>query len=298
VRYAFIQENKHLWPIRLQCRVLGVSASGYHQHLARRRIIDQRRHLSDEVLLVHIRTIYAETRGAYGWPRIWRQLRAQSVRVGKRRVQRLMKKHGIRARGRRRFRVMTTDSRHHLPVAPNLLDRKFDVAAPNRAWVGDFTYVETEQGWLYVAVVIDLFSRRIVGWSMREDMRSDLVIDAFNMAWLERSPGNKTELIFHSDRGSQYASYDFNQVLRECGITQSMSRKANCWDNACAETLFGSLKVERLHGRSFQTIREAKDEVIAWMLWYNRTRMHSTLGYVSPAQFEQCSNQALRERAA
>ncbi len=298
MRYAFIQENKHLWPIRLQCRVLGVSASGYHQHLARRRIIDQRRHLSDEVLLVHIRTIYAETRGAYGWPRIWRQLRAQSVRVGKRRVQRLMKKHGIRARGRRRFRVMTTDSRHHLPVAPNLLDRKFDVAAPNRAWVGDFTYVETEQGWLYVAVVIDLFSRRIVGWSMREDMRSDLVIDAFNMAWLERSPGNKTELIFHSDRGSQYASYDFNQVLRECGITQSMSRKANCWDNACAETLFGSLKVERLHGRSFQTIREAKDEVIAWMLWYNRTRMHSTLGYVSPAQFEQCSNQALRERAA
>jgi transposase InsO family protein len=298
VRYAFIQENKHLWPIRLQCRVLGVSASGYHQHLARRRIIDQRRHLSDEVLLVHIRTIYAETRGAYGWPRLWRQLRAQGVRVGKRRVQRLMKKHGIRARGRRRFRVMTTDSRHHLPVAPNLLDRKFNVAAPNRAWVGDFTYVETEQGWLYVAVVIDLFSRRIVGWSMREDMRSDLVIDAFNMAWLERSPGNKAELIFHSDRGSQYASYDFNQVLRECGITQSMSRKANCWDNACAETLFGSLKVERLHGRSFQTIREAKDEVIAWMLWYNRTRMHSTLGYVSPAQFEQCSNQALRERAA
>ncbi len=298
MRYAFIQENKHLWPIRLQCRVLGVSASGYHQHLARRRIIDQRRHLSDEVLLVHIRTIYAETRGAYGWPRLWRQLRAQGVRVGKRRVQRLMKKHGIRARGRRRFRVMTTDSRHHLPVAPNLLDRKFNVAAPNRAWVGDFTYVETEQGWLYVAVVIDLFSRRIVGWSMREDMRSDLVIDAFNMAWLERSPGNKAELIFHSDRGSQYASYDFNQVLRECGITQSMSRKANCWDNACAETLFGSLKVERLHGRSFQTIREAKDEVIAWMLWYNRTRMHSTLGYVSPAQFEQCSNQALRERAA
>ncbi len=132
----------------------------------------------------------------------------------------------------------------------------------------------------------------------REDMRSDLVIDAFNMAWLERSPGNKAELIFHSDRGSQYASYEFTQVLKECGIVQSMSRKANCLDNACAETLFGSLKVERLHGRSFQTIREAKDEVIAWLLWYNRTRMHSTLGYVSPMQFEQRWNQALRERAA
>ena len=298
MKYALIEAHKHLWPVRVQCRVLGVSASGYHQHMARRRIIDQRRHLSDEVLLVLIRAVYAENRGAYGWPRIWRQLRAQGLRVGKRRVQRLMKKHGIRARGRRRFRVMTTDSRHHLPVAPNVLDRKFNVAAPNRAWVGDFTYVETEQGWLYVAVVIDLFSRRIVGWSMREDMRSDLVIDAFNMAWLERSPGNQAELIFHSDRGSQYASYEFTQVLKECGIVQSMSRKANCLDNACAETLFGSLKVERLHGRSFQTIREAKDEVIAWLLWYNRTRMHSTLGYVSPMQFEQRWNQALRERAA
>jgi hypothetical protein len=142
-----------------------------------------------------------------------------------------------------------------------------------------------------------LLSRRIVGWSMREDMRSDLVIDALRMAWFERSP-DKARLLFHSDRGSQYASCEFTQVLRECGITQSMSRKANCLDNACAETLFGSLKVERLHGQSFQTIREAKDEVIAWLLWYNRTRMHSTLGYVSPAQFEQRRNQVALERAA
>ncbi len=297
MKYAFIETHKHLWPVRVQCRVLGVSASGYHQHLARGRIIDQRRHLSDEVLLVHIRAVYAENRGAYGWPRIWRQLRAQGQRVGKRRVQRLMQKHGIRARGRRRFRVLTTDSGHNLRVAPNVLDRKFNVAAPNQVWAGDFTYLATEQGWLYLAVVIDLFSRRIVGWSMREDMRNDLVIDAFRMAWFERSP-DKAGLIFHSDRGSQYASYEFTQVLRECGITQSMSRKANCLDNACAETLFGSLKVERLHGRRFQTIREAKDEVVAWMLWYNRTRMHSTLGYVSPVQFEQCWNQPPLEKAA
>jgi transposase InsO family protein len=298
VKYAFIQSHKQVWLIRVQCRVLGVSASGYHQHLARRRNIDRRRHLSDEVLLVHIRTIYAENHGAYGWPRIWRQLRAQGMRVGKRRVQRLMQEHGIRARGRRRFRVMTTDSGHNLPVAPNVLDRKFNVSAPDQAWAGDFTYIATEQGWLYLAVVIDLFSRRIVGWSMRPDMRSDLVIDAFKMAWLQRSPDKKAGLISPSDRGSQYASYEFSQVLKECGATQSMSRKANCWDNACAESLFGSLKVERLHGQRFQTIRQAKDEVIAWLLWYNRTRMHSTLGYVSPMEFEQDWNQAPLSKAA
>jgi len=138
-----------------------------------------------------------------------------------------------------------------------------------------------------LAVVIDLFSRRIVGWSLRTDMRSDLVIDAFRMAWLQRSPDKRAGLIFHSDRGSQYAGYAFSQLLKQCGIAPSMSRKASCWDNACAESLFGSLKVERLHGQHFQTIRQAKDEVIAWLLWYNQTRMHSTLGYLSPIAFEQ-----------
>jgi len=286
MKYAFIQRHKRIWPIRVQCRVLRVSVSGYHQHLARRRDIDRRRHLSDEALLVHIRAVYAENRGAYGWPRVWRQLRAQGIRVGKQRVQRLMQQHGIQARGKRRFRV-TTDSRHGLPIAPNLLDRNFTVAAPNQAWVGDITYIPTEEGWLFLAVVMDLFSRRIVGWSLREDMRSELVIDALEMARFQRSPDRKAGLIFHSDRGSQYASCEFNHVLGECGITPSMSRKGNCWDNACSETLFGSLKVERLHGQRFETIRQAKDETIAWLLWYNRTRMHSTLNYVSPIQFEQ-----------
>ena len=160
-------------------------------------------------------------------------------------------------------RYATTDSRHDLPVAPNVLDRNFIVAAPNQAWVGDFTYIATEEGWLFLAVVIDLFSRKVVGWSMRPDMQRNLVIDALEMAWFKRNPGKKTELIFHSDRGSQYASDDFSEVLKEHGITPSMSRKGNCWDNACSETLFGSLKVERLHGQRFETIREAKDEVIA-----------------------------------
>jgi len=287
MKYAFIQRHKLVWPICVQCRVLLVSVSGYHEHLARRVYTAQRRHLSEEALLVHISAVYAENRGAYGWPRIWRQLRAQGIRVGKQRVQRLMQKHGIQARGKRRFRVVTTDSKHNLPVAPNVLDRKFIVAAPNQAWVGDLTYIATEQGWLFLAVVIDLFSRKVVGWSMRPDMQRNLVIDALEMAWLWRNPGKKAGLIFHSDRGSQYASDDFSEVLKEHGITPSMSRKGNCWDNACSETLFASLKVERLHGQRFETIREAKDEIISWLLWYNRTRMHSTLNYISPMQFEQ-----------
>jgi putative transposase len=271
----------------VQCGVLLVSVSGYHEHLARRVRIAPRRHLNQEALLVHIRAVYAENRGAYGWPRIWRQLRTQAIRVGKQRVQRLMQKHGIQARGKRRFRVVTTDSKHGLPLAPNVLDRKFTVAAPNQVWAGDLTYIPTEEGWLFLAVVIDLFSRKVVGWSMRPDMQSELVLDALDMAWLGRNPGRQTGLIFHSDRGSQYASDDFTQQLKRHGITPSMSRKGNCWDNACSETLFGSLKIERLHGEQFQTIRQAKDATLAWLLWYNQTRMHSTLNYLSPTQFEQ-----------
>jgi len=298
VKYAFVQRHKRTWPIRVQCRVLGVSVSGYHQHLARLRHIVQRRHLSDEALLVHIRAVYAESRGAYGWPRIWRQLHRQGIRVGKLRVQRLMQQHGIQARGKRRFRVSTTDSKHDLPIAPNRLDRNFTVAAPNQAWVGDFTYVATGEGWLFLAVVIDLFSRKVVGWSMRPDMHRDLVIDALSMAWLGRNPGRQTGLIFHRDRGSQYASEDYATMLEHCSITPSMSRKGNCWDNACSETLFGSLKVERLHGRHFETIRQAKDEIIAWLLWYNQTRMHSTLNYLSPIEYEQACKQATAKIAA
>ena len=267
--------------------MLLVSVSGYHEHVARRIHITQRRHLSDEALLVHISAVYAQNRGAYGWPRIWRELVAQGIHVGKQRVQRLMKKHSIHARGKRKFRVTTTDSKHNLPVAPNVLARNFTPAAPNQMWVGDFTYIATKEGWLFLAVVIDLFSRKVVGWSMRPDMQRNLVIDALEMAWFARNPGKKSGLIFHSDRGSQYASEEFRKVLEHCSITPSMSRKANCWDNACSETLFGSLKVERLHGEQFESIREAKDAVIAWLVWYNQSRMHSTLNYVSPMQFEQ-----------
>ena len=200
-----------------------------------------------------------------------------------------MQRNGIRARGQRRFRITTTDSRHSLPIAPNLLDRNFTAAAPNQVWVGDVTYIATEEGWLFLAVVLDLFSRRIVGWSLGEQITSQIVIDALRMAWFLRCPEREAGLIFHSDRGSQYASYEFAGLLQECGITPSMSRKGNCWDNACSETLFGSLKVERLHGQHFETRRQGKDEALDWLHWYNQTRLHSTLNYVSPMQFEQDS---------
>lgn len=285
MKYAFIHRHRHVWPVSVQCRVLRVSAAGYHEHLVCRASGAQRRHLSDEALLVHIKAIHAQTRGAYGWPRVWRELTARGVPVGKERVQKLMQLHGIRAKGKRRFKV-TTDSGHGLPISPNLLDREFTVAEPDKVWVGDITYIATDEGWLFLAVVIDLFSRQVVGWSLREDMTANIVIDALRMAWFRRQPGRHAGVLFHSDRGSQYASAAFRDTLKEYGITSSMSRRGNCWDNACSETLFGSLKVERLHGQRFVTRRHAKDEIIAWLLWYNRTRLHSTLAYVSPMQFE------------
>ena len=270
----------------MQCRVLKVSTAGYHEHVARRALDAPRKHVSDEALLVHIRVIHAETHGAYGWPRIWRELLARGFGVGKERVQQSMQRHGIRAKAKRRFRI-TTDSNHDFPIAANLLDRQFDVDEPDKVWAGDITCIDTDEGWMYLAVVIDLFSRQVVGWSMRNDMSREIVIDALRMAWFKRHPSPDRGLIFHSDRGSQYASRDFRDALTEYGITASMSRRGNCWDNACSETLFGSLKVERLHGQRLGTRRAARDETIDWMLWYNRTRLHSTLAYVSPMKFEE-----------
>jgi len=296
VRYAFIQRHRRVWPISVQCRVLGVSVSGYHEHFVRRASVAQRRHLSDDALLVHIKAIHTETHGGYGWPRIWKELLARGIRVGKERVQKLMQLHGIRAKGKRRFKV-TTDSNHDLPISPNLLNREFIVAEPDKVWAGDITYIATDEGWLFLAVVIDLFSRQVVGWALRQDMTRDIVIDALRMAWFKRHPSKQAGLIFHSDRGSQYASHDFREVLKEYGITSSMSRRGNCWDNACSETVFGSLKVERLHGQRFATRRQAMDETIAWLLWYNSTRLHSTLAYVSPMQFEQNWLAALPKQA-
>jgi transposase InsO family protein len=296
VKYACIYKHRHLWPVRVQCEVLEVSFTGYHQHQLRRKQIAFRRHMPEAALLVHIRAVHTELRGAYGWPRMWRELRRRGVRVGKERVRVTMQQHGIQARGKRRFRVATTDSNHKLPVAPNLLNRNFTVALPNTVWTGDVTYIATEEGWLYLAVVIDLFSRRIVGWSMKTTIDRTLVIDALEMACLQRRP-EAGKAIFHSDRGSQYASEDYGEVMRMYGLRPSMSRKANCWDNAVTETLFGSLKVERLHGETFVSGRVAKDAVLNWILWYNQKRMHSTIGYQSPVEYEQAWLQVQLEAA-
>jgi putative transposase len=287
VKYAFVQRHRRVWPISVQCRVLRISLAGYHEHLARRACGSQRRHLSDDALLVHIKAIHAETRGGYGWPRVWKELLARGVRVGKDRVQRLMQLHGIRAKGKRRFKV-TTDSGHDLSISPNLLNREFTVTQPDKVWAGDITYIPTDEGWLFLAVVIDLFSRQVVGWSLRDDMTREIVIDALRMAWFKRHPGKQAGLIFHSDRGSQYASDDFRKVLTEYGITGSMSRKGNCWDNAPTESFFNSLKNERVHGQRYRTRQEAIADLFEYIeVFYNRRRRHSTLGSRSPIQFMQ-----------
>ncbi len=286
MKYAWIERHKKLWPITLQCEVLNVSTSGYFER-QRRKLTDRpsapSKRLSDAALLVYIKAVHAASKGEYGWPRIWRELRASGVRVWKERVRRLMKEHGIKARGKRKF-VVTTDSKHNLPIAPNLLNRNFQPDAPDCVWTSDITYIQTDAGWLYLAVVLDLYSRQVVGWSMQPHMQTSLVTDALRMAWFRRRP--EPGLIFHSDRGSQYCSHAFQQTLSEYDMQSSMSRKGNCWDNAPTESLWGSLKVGRLYGMRFETQRQAMDEVIDWLTYYNHRRLHSTLDYISPMQFE------------
>ena len=216
--------------------------------------------------------------------KMWKELLARGMRVGKERVRRLMQRHGIRARGKRKF-VVTTDSKHDLPIAANLLARNFTPEAPDRTWSSDITYIATDEGWLYLAAVIDLFSRQVVGWSMQAHMQTSLVSDALRMAWFRRRPA--PGLIFHSDRGAQYCNHGFQKALTGYELKSSMSRKGDCWDNAPTESLWGRLKVGRLYGRRFATRREAMDEVVDWPTFYNHRRLHSTLGYVSPMTFEQ-----------
>lgn len=287
MKYAWIGRHKKQWPVTLQCAVLDVSASGYFDHQRRKGSVQPAtlgKRISDEALLIHIKAAHAGSKGEYGWPRIWQELRANGVKVGKERIQRLMKLHGIKVRGKRKY-VVTTDSKHNLAIAPNLLNRNFQPAQPNAVWSSDITYIQIDEGWLYLAAVIDLYSRQVVGWSMQPHMQTSLVTDALRMAWFRRRP--EPGLIFHSDRGCQYCSHAFQQTLGEYGMQRSMSRKGNCWDNAPTESLWGSLKVGRLYGMRFETRRHAMDEVIDWLMLYNHRRLHSTLGYISPMRFEQ-----------
>ena len=286
MKYAWIRRHDRKWPISVQCEVLGVSTSGYFDHVGAETFKTPSKpgkRLSDEAVLVHIKAAHAGSKREYGWPRIWKELLARSVQVGKDRIQKLMKLHGIKARKKPRY-VVTTDSKHNLPIAPNLLDRNFQPEQPDAVWTSDITYIPTDEGWLYLAAVMDLHSRQVVGWSMAPHMQTSLVADALRMAWFRRRPD--AGLIFHSDRGSQYCSHEFQAALRQYGMRSSMSRRGNCWDNAPTESLWGSLKVGRLHGCKFETRRQAMDEVIDWLTFYNHRRLHSTLGYISPMQFE------------
>jgi transposase InsO family protein len=285
------------YPVSISCEVLEVSASGYFVWQRRQsagRPGPAGRH-SDEALLAHMRAIHAEVKQEYGWPRMHKELLARGIRVGKERVRHLLQQHGIRAKTKRKF-VVTTDSRHSLPVAPDLVQRRFNPEAPNRLWSGDITYIATDEGWLYLAAVIDLFNRQVVGWSMQPHMQTSLVKDALTMAWFRRRL--EAGLIFHSDRGSQYCSHDFQDAMREWQMRSSMSRKGNCWDNAPTESFWGRLKTASLYGKKFATRREAMDAVMDWMAFYNHRRLHSTLGYLSPMQYEQRWYAAQRKKAA
>ena len=281
MKYAWIDTQRRAYPLPAMCGTLAVSVSGYRAW--KRGGSPSRKRLTNAQLLGLIRAIHQELKGAYGSPRMVRELRARGFPASKPRVERLMRENGIRARHQRRYKA-TTDSKHTLPVAPNLLDRNFAPAAPNQAWSADLTYVWTDEGWLYLAVVLDLFNREIVGWSIKPRMTVDIVTDALTMAWFRRRPA--PGLIHHSDRGSQYASHAFQAKLAEYGMTCSMSRKGNCWDNAPTESFFNSLKNERVHAMRYATRAEATADLFNYIeTFYNRKRRHSTLGYTSPVHF-------------
>jgi putative transposase len=281
--YRFIDQHKDQWPIRLLCETLEVSPAGYYAWRQRPASEQQQRR---DALVVEIRAIHAEVKARYGSPRIHAELLARGQGCCVNTVAKLMRDNDIKAKTARKFRVTTTDSRHDLPVADNLLDRQFNPFEANEAWVADITYIPTLEGFLYLAAVEDLYSRRVVGWSMDDNMESRLVVDALEMAIQRRLPDET--LLAHSDRGSQYASEHYQRLLGRHGITCSMSRRADCWDNAPMESFFASLKKELVHDARFATRAEARAAIFEYIeVFYNRQRRHSSLGYVSPAEYEQ-----------
>lgn len=281
MKYPFIKKLSCDFKIAKLCEVLGISVSGYYDWLKRPVSCRKKR---DIELGTKIIAIHNASRKAYGSPRIHEALQRQNECVSRKRVIKLMNRHGIKAVGKRKFKA-TTYSNHNKPVAENLLKQKFNVNQPNSIWAGDITYVATNEGWLYLAVVIDLYSRKVVGWSMDKTMTRQLVIDALAMAYWKRKP--KGVVIHHSDRGVQYASEDFQEQLHTFGFKCSMSAKGCCYDNAVVESFFHSLKVEQVYNMKYETREEAKSDIFNYIeMFYNSNRMHSTLGYLSPNQFE------------
>ncbi len=279
--FRFIEQHRTHWPVRVLCAALEVSPAGYYAWRGRPPSPRQQRR---DALRGEIGAIHARVKARYGSPRVHAELVGRGHRCCVNTVAKIMREAGIAAKTTRKFRH-TTDSDHDRPVAPNVLNRRFDAAGPNEAWVADITFVPTREGWLYLAVVEDLFARRVVGWSMDGRMASRLVVDALAMAVQRRLPG--AELLAHSDRGSQYASEHYPRLLGAHGITCSMSRRANCWDNAPMESFFASLKKELVHHEDYATRAEAKASIFEYIeVFYNRERRHSTLGYQSPADYE------------
>jgi putative transposase len=281
VRYRFVEDYRGRWPVRLMCRVLGVTPGGYYGWRRRPPSASARRR---EVLVETLKVLHGEVEARYGSPRLHAELVARGQPCCVNTVAKLMRLSGIAARTKRKFRC-TTDSDHDRPVAENVVDRQFAPAAANRVWTADITLIPTRKGWLYLAAVEDLYSRRIVGWSMSERIDSRLVVDALEMAIARRLPAEG--LVAHSDRGSQYASEHYQRTLASHGITCSMSRRANCWDNAPMESFFASLKKELVHHEDYVTREEARASLFAFIeLFYNRVRRHSSLGYRSPIEYE------------
>lgn len=284
MRYACIQQHRGEFEVLLMCRVLQVARSGFYAWCQRERSARER---TDERLRREVRAVHQMSRGRYGSPRIHAELQERGERVSRKRVARLMRQEGLRGKKGRRFKV-TTNSNHAYPAAPNVLERKFDVEkieAPDQVWTADITYVSTREGWLYLAIVLDLASRLVVGWSMRETLESSLAIDALEMALQRRRPG--VGLLHHSDRGVQYASSDYRALLEGKQVVASMSRKGNCWDNAPAESFFATVEVELIQDEDWHTRAEARGAIFEFIeVWYNRQRRHSSLGYLTPAAFD------------
>lgn len=281
MRYDFVERHRETWPVRLMCRVLRVSPGGYYDWRGRPA---SARTEGREALVVSIRAIHGEFKSRYGSPRIHAESVARGEACCVNTVARLMRERGLAAKTKRKFRC-TTDSSHGRPVAENIVDRQFEPSAPDRLWAADITFIPTGEGWLYLAAVEDLYSRRIVGWSMGSRIDSRLAVDALEMAISRRLPGEG--LVAHSDRGSQYASEHYQGLLARHGIICSMSRRANCWDNAPMESFFASLKKELTHGEAYATREEARASIFEYIeVFFNRIRRHSSLGYLSPAEYE------------
>jgi putative transposase len=282
VKYAWIEKHRQTYLTTLMCELLSVSRSGLNAARAR---TPSRRALDDEQLLKQIRHSQHQHRGRYGRRRMTTEVsQAQGRQISPKRVARLMREHGLQSHKRRRFRVVTTDSKHAHPVAPNVLARDFAATAPNQKWLADMTYIPTDEGWLYLALVLDLYARKLVGWAMSETMPQELTLCALDVALGWRDPD--AGLVHHSDRGSQYAAKDYRKKLAARGIEVSMSRKGDCWDNAPMESLNGTLKVECVHDVHFETRAQARQAIVEYIGYYNTERRHSSLGNIAPAEFE------------